>query len=148
MAAVELSGGQEIQRGNEEADPSGAACRGKQKEVGIDARVKQGVEKAEEKGCAEDDAVLVGIQLSDRRDDAGVKYAENEGGYGKDKTGERAGGADVKEGAGGANWRTNQDECPEGSDEVREGNKKRVGRVNVMVAAGEEMAEFVGEEDG
>ena len=74
--------------------------------MGIDAGVKEGVEKTEEKWCAEDDAVLVGIRMSDRGDNAGVKHAEDEGGHGKDKTGERSGGADVKEGAGSANRRT------------------------------------------
>ena len=86
--------------------------------------------------------------MSDRGDDAGVKYAEDEGGYGKDKTGERTGGANVKQGAGSANRRTYQDEGAEGTDEVGEGNEKRVGGMNMMPAAGEEMAELVGEENG
>jgi len=44
VAAVELSGGQEIERGDKEADPGGAADWGEQKEVRVDAGMKGGVE--------------------------------------------------------------------------------------------------------
>jgi len=70
VAAVELSGGQEIQRSGEKADPCGAADWRKEEEVGIDAGMKSGVEKAEKQRSAEDDAVLGRIGKSDSGNDA------------------------------------------------------------------------------
>jgi hypothetical protein len=106
--------------------------------------MEEGVEKAKKERDAKDYRVLVGVGMSDGGDDAGMEYAIDQGRNCKDETRERAGGADVKESASGANLRTYQDERAEGADEVGEGNEKRVGGANVMVAAGEEMAEFVG----
>ena len=77
-----------------------------------------------------------------------VENAVGECGNGENETDERAGSADVEECAGGANRRTNQDESAEGADERGEGNEERIAGANVMMAAGEEMAEFVGEKNG
>jgi hypothetical protein len=148
VAAVELCSGQEIQGGHKEADPGGAANRGKEQEVRIDAWMEEGVEEAEKERDAEDDGVLAGVGICDGGDNSGMEYAIDHSGNGKNKTGKRAGGADVKESARGANLRTDEDEGAEGADEVGEGNEKRVGGADVMVAAGEEMAEFVGEKNG
>jgi hypothetical protein len=47
VAAVELSGGEEVQTCGEKTDPGGATYRGKEEEVGIDAGMNEGIEKAE-----------------------------------------------------------------------------------------------------
>jgi len=78
----------------------------------------------------------------------GMQDAVQESGSGEDKANERAGSADVEECAGGANGRAHEDEGAESADEAREGNEEGVAGVNVMVTAGEEMAQFVGEKNG
>ncbi len=77
-----------------------------------------------------------------------MKDAEDERGDRDDKADERAGGADVEERAGGANGRTDEDERAQGADECGEGDEERIAGANVVVAAGEEVAEFVGEKNG
>ena len=148
VAAVELSRGKEVECGSEQADPSGAAYWWKQEEVRIDAGMKQGVEKAEKQRNAKDDGVLGRIEISDCGNGIGMKYAIHKGGNGKEKTDERAGRADVEEGAGGANGRAHEDEGAEGADERGEGNEKGVAGVNVMMPASEEVTQFVCEKNG
>ena len=148
VAAIELSCREEVKCRGEKTDPGGAAYWGKQEEVRIDAGMKQGIEKAEKQGNAEDDGVLGRIEISDCGNDIGMKYAVDKGGNGKDKTDQRAGGADIEEGAGSANGRAHEDKGAKGADERGEGNEEGVAGVNVMVAASEEMAEFVGEKNG
>ena len=65
----------------------------------------------------------------------------------EDESDERSGGADVKEGARGANGRTQKNKRAEGSDERRERNEKRIAGANVMMTAGEKMAQFVSEKN-
>jgi hypothetical protein len=110
--------------------------------------MKEGIEKAEEEWSAKDDGVLVGVGMSYGGDDAGMEHAIKESGSGEDETDQGAGGADVEEGASGADGGAHEDERTKGADERGEGNEERVAGVNVMVAAGKEMAEFVGEENG
>lgn len=116
VAAIELSGGEEIQGGGEKADPGGAANGWEKKDMGIDAGMKEGVEELEEKRGAEDDAVLRGVGMSDGGNDVGVQYAIEECGDGEAEADERAGSADVEEGAGGANGGTDHDEGAESAD--------------------------------
>ena len=77
-----------------------------------------------------------------------MEYPVEQGGDGEGDTDERTGSAHVEEGAGGANGRAHEDKGAEGADEVGDGNEKRVGGADMMVAAGEVMTEFVGEKDG
>src|SRR6266403_1488126 len=77
----------------------------------------------------------------------GMEDAVEEGGNGEDETDERAGSADIKQGAVGEDGGANQDEGSKGAVQVWEGNEKRVGGANMVVTAGEEMAEFMGEEN-
>ena len=146
MSAVELRGREEIERGGEEADPSGAADRMK-KNVG-DRRV--GIEECgqsmEDEGGAEDGADVVWI--GEAGNDFCVQDAEDERGDGYDEADERAGGADVKERAAGANRRANHDESAEGADQRRKWDKEGIAGVDVVVAAGEVVSEFVHEQDG
>jgi hypothetical protein len=87
------------------------------------------------------------LQVGEAGNNFCVQDAVGEGGDGKNKSHERAGSADVEESAGGADGGTNEDECAKRANERREGNEERVAGTNVMVAAGEEMAEFVGQEN-
>ena len=76
-----------------------------------------------------------------------VKDAEDERGHGDDETNERSRGSDVKESAARANRRANHDERTECSDERWKGNEVRIGRVDVVMTAGEVMAKLMYEQD-
>ena len=78
----------------------------------------------------------------------GVEDAVDESGNGENETDERAGSADIKQGAVGEDGRANQNEGAEGAVQVGEGNEKRIAGANMMVAASEKMAEFMGEQNG
>src|ERR1700726_4877243 len=106
--------------------------------------MKERVEEAEKQWGPEDDRVLVGIGVSNGRGDARMKDAVKERGSGEDETDKRAGGANIEEGTSGADGGTHENECAEGADERGEWDEEGITGVNVMVAAGEEMAEFVG----
>ena len=116
--------------------------------MGIDAGMKERVEETEKEWGAEDDGVLIGIDMSDGGDDRRMKDAINQGRNGKNKADERAGSAYVKKRACGANRGAHENERAESPDKRREGNKEGVACMDVMVAAGEEMPEFVGKENG
>lgn len=77
-----------------------------------------------------------------------MEQTEYERGNGEDKADEGAGGADVEERARGANRGTHQDEGAKSADERREGNEERIAGVDAMMAAGEKMAELMGQENG
>src|SRR5260370_18178213 len=77
-----------------------------------------------------------------------VEQAVGERGDGQNKSRQGTGRDYVKERPSGANRRTNQNECAERADERRKGNKKRVAGADVMMAAGEKMAEFMREQNG
>ena len=147
VAAVELSGGEEIQCCGEKADPCGAPYRRKQEDVRVDAGMNEGVEEAKKEWDAEDYRALVGFGMSDGWDNAGMNDAIDEGGGRENETDEGAGGANIKERASGANGRAYEYEGAESADERGKRNEEGVAGVNVVVAAGEEMAEFVSEEN-
>ena len=69
-------------------------------------------------------------------------------GHRQNKTYERAGRTHVKERAGGANRGTDQDESAKSSHQRRKGNEERIACSDVMMTAGKEMAELVGEQNG
>lgn len=145
VSAIELARWKEIQGGSEEADPSGAADRVEEENVGRRARVNDPGKEAKKQRHAEDNVRMRGVD--DAGCDLGVKNAEEERGHCKNEAYQWAGRADIEERAGGANRRTNHDEGAESADERWEGNEKRIARMNVVVAAGEEVAEFVSEKN-
>lgn len=145
VSAVELTGREKIQRGGEKADPSGAADGVKEENVGRCAGVNDPGEKAKKQRHAEHDVSVCGVD--DAGSDLGVKNTKDESGHGKKEADQRTGSADIEESAGGSNRRTNHDERAEGSDERWKGNEKRIAGVNVVVAAGEEVAELVSEKN-
>src|SRR5216684_8502473 len=77
-----------------------------------------------------------------------MEDAVDERGNGEEETDERAGSADIKQSTVCKDRRANQDEGAEGAVEIGEGNEKWISCANMMVAAGKEMAEFVGEKNG
>lgn len=75
MAAVELGRGKKIERRSKKADPSGAADRRKQKEMRVHAGMNEGIQEAKKQRYAEDDSVLIGVRISNRRNNVRVKHA-------------------------------------------------------------------------
>ncbi len=82
------------------------------------------------------------------RNNFGVEHAVRECGNRQNETHKRAGSTHVKERPRGANRRTNQNECAKCAHERRKGNKERIAGADVMMAAGEEVAELMGEKNG
>lgn len=104
------------------------------------------VQQAEQERSAIDEFGVRGV--SEARNKLGMQNAIDKSGNSEDETDQRSGSADIKQGAIRADGRADQDEGTERAGQVGEGNEKRVGRANVMIAAGKEMSEFVGEENG
>ena len=77
-----------------------------------------------------------------------MNNAVDERGNSYEEAHEWSGGANVKERASVANRGTDEDEGAERADQRGERNEERIAGMNVVVAAGEKMAEFVGEQDG
>lgn len=145
MSAIELARREKIQRGGEETDPRSTTDRIEKENAGRRAGVNDPREKAKKQRHAENNVRVRGV--NDAGSDLGMKDAKDESGQGKDEADQGAGSADIEEGARGANRRTNHDESAERADERWERNKKWIARMNVMVAAGEEVAEFMGEKN-
>lgn len=148
MAAVELRDGQEVQRCGKQPDPGGAADGVKQERGWGDAWVKPGGESTKQQRNAEDKIDVGTSNIGKAGNDFGMKNAVGEGGNGKHETDERAGSADVKEGACGSNRRANQNERTKSADEGGEGNEKWISGANVMMAAGEKVAQLMSEKNG
>ena len=146
VAAVELRGGKKIERGGEQSHPGGAADGMKEEACGVRAMMKNRREEMEDERRAKDDLVFGGD--GEAGDKLGVDDTVHERWNGDQEPDERAGRANVKERARGANGRTNEDEGAERADQRREGNEERIAGMNVVVAAGEKMAEFVSEQNG
>lgn len=146
MAAVQLGNGEEIERGGEEADPCGAANGMKQERAGRNAGMEPRGEETQQQRSAE--GHLYTAHVVEAGDNFGVENAVGERGNRQNEPDKRTGSAHVKECANGTNGRTNQNECAEGAHERWEGNEERIAGANVMMAAGEEMAEFMSEENG
>ena len=66
---------------------------------------------------------------------------------GEQKSDQRAGSANVKQCAGRANRRTEQDERTKRPDQSGSGNKKRIGGLDMMMATGEIMAKLVSQQN-
>ena len=136
MAAIELAGGKEIQRGSEESNPRGAADRIDKQILYRNTGINQGRHQVQKKRIAEGER-----SLRFRKDEKfGVHDAVEERGDGKDKSNERAAGAHVEERTIGADARAHQDEGAESTDERRERDEEGIARVNVMATASEEVA--------
>jgi hypothetical protein len=145
VAAVELRGGEEIERSGEEADPGGAAYRMKKNVRDRRVGIKKRGESAEDERRAEDGADV--IWIGEAWHNFGVKYAEDECRDGDDEADERSGGADVEESAPRADRGADHDEGAEGADQRWEGNEIGIRGMDVMVSASEVVAELVNEQN-
>ena len=112
---------------------------------GFSAMMKKRREEMQDERRAEDDLVFGGD--GEAGDKFGVHDAVDERWNGDQEANEWAGRADVKERARGANGRPDENERAERADEGRERDKERIAGVNVVMATGEEVAEFVSEEN-
>src|SRR5579859_328592 len=146
VAAIELRGGKKIERGGEEPDPGGAADRMQEKIACVRAVAKQRREKLQKERSAEDEFIVGGN--GQPGNEFGVQYAVDERGDGDDETDERAGGADVEERAIGANGRTDENKGAQRADKRWERDEERIAGTDVVMAAGEQVAEFVSEKNG
>ena len=148
VAAVELRDGQKIQRSSEQPYPSGAADGVKQNCRWGNAWLKPGCESPKQERNTEDKIDVRPIDVGKAGNDFGMENAVGQCGNGKDETHKRAGSADVKEGAGGSNRRANQNKRAKSANEGGKWDEKRIGGANVMMAAGEKVAQFMGEKNG
>ena len=110
--------------------------------------MKPGRESTKQQRNAENKVDIGAINVSEAGNDFGMENTEGERRNGKHKTYERAGSADVKEGAGSSNRRANQNECAKRADERGKGNKKGIGGANMVMAAGEKMSQLMCEKNG
>ncbi len=83
------------------------------------------------------------IENCETRHEFRMKNSVEKSRDGEDEAHERARSANIKEGAIRANVGANQDESAEGANERRKGKEIRIAGANVMMAASEEVAEFV-----
>src|SRR6266481_3632581 len=102
-------------------------------------------EKMEDERGAENDFVFGGHGEAGNK--LGVHDAIDQRGNSDQEADERPRSVDVKERACSANGRTDEDERAERADQRGKGNEKRIAGMNMVVAAGEKMSEFVGEEN-
>lgn len=118
----------------------------KKKCAGGNAGMQNGDEEAQKEWDAKGEVHI--LRVVQAGDNFGVQYTVDKRGNGKNKSDERARSADVKECAGRANRRTNQNECAESADERGERNEKRITGADVVMTTSEEVSEFVGEKNG
>jgi hypothetical protein len=146
MSAVQLAHGEQVQGSHEQTDPCGAADGRKEKRAGVDAGVQEGVEKSQQQRHAEGDVGV--IEIREARHEFCMNDSIDKSRDGEDEAHERARSAHIKEGAVGANGRADQNEGAERAYERRKRKEVRIAGANVMMAAGEEVAEFVGKKNG
>ncbi len=145
VAAIELTGRQEIERSSEEPDPSGAAYRVEKEIADVDAGMKDRGKEVQDEGNAEDDVGVSGIRES--WNNFGVENSKDERGNGENEADERAGCADIEEGARSPNGGSNENECAKSANQCGSGNEEWVAGANMVMAAGEKMAEFMRQKD-
>jgi len=146
MATVQLTDGEQVQGSNEQTNPRGAADGRKEKRAGVDAGVQQGVKKSQQQRHAEGDIGLV--EVREARHEFRMNDSVEKSRNGKDEAHKRARSANIKEGAVGANGGADQNESAERADEGRKWKEVRIAGANVMMAAREEVAEFMGKKNG
>src|ERR1700722_16554354 len=139
VAAIELPGRQQVQRGGKEADPGGPADRRQQQRGGIRAGMKQFDENAHQRRIAKNDS---GIGLSawnnlGSRD--GVGHQRNR----DHESGDGPGDANIEKRAAGGDGRANAQESAEGSEQGRRRNEIRIADIDAVILAGEIVAELM-----
>ena len=146
MAAVQLTDWEQVHGSHEQADPCGAADGRQEKRAGINAGMQEGMEKSQQQRHAEGNVSVT--EICKTRHEFRMNDSVEKSRNGKDEAHQRARSANIKEGAVGANGRADQNESAERANERWKGKEVRVAGANVMMAAGEEVAEFVGKKNG
>ena len=146
MAAVQLTDWEQVHGSHEQPDPCGAADGRQEKRAGINAGMQEGMEKSQQQRHAEGDVSVT--EICKTRHEFRMNDSVEKSRNGENEAHERARSANIKEGAVGANGRTDQNESAERANERWKGKEVRVAGANVMMAAGEEVAEFVGKKNG
>lgn len=146
VAAIELAHGKQIQCGGEKADPRGATDGMEHEVGGVGIGLKNSGHEFQDERHTED-YVGIGIEIQSG-DDASMEYSVSQCGQSEEKAHQRTRGAHIEERATGTNGRADQNEGAESSDQGRSRNEKRIGGINVMMAAGEIMSEFMREKNG
>ncbi|HKW57166.1 MAG TPA: hypothetical protein VJN42_07385 [Candidatus Acidoferrum sp.] len=147
VAAVKLSGRKKVEGGGEKADPGGATNGRKEQGIGVDPGMKERVKQTKKQWSTEDDVGLRRIGVGKRRDDSGMEDAINERRNGKNEAYERTGSTNIEERASGADGRTDENKGAESADEGGKGYEKRIGGMDVMATAGEEVAKLMSEKN-
>ena len=148
VAAVELAAGNEIERGDEEADPAGdedGMWRG------LIEGGDGGVPVGEECGSNRMVSGSPPKRIRDSGAPGGAGNAEDEadgdGERGRDKAGERTVDSHVHESVAAGDARADADDCAEGSAERGSGEHPRQSGAQAVRVAGRVVAEFVDEEN-
>ena len=134
MAAVELAHGKEVQRGDQQADPTGKG-HGVKKDIiaGPDPPEDQRAEYLESAGFAEEDGRLIPRQ---GRHDLGQGQADGQRGHGRDESGQRPGRPDVEQRALAGDGIPDSDESAHRSDQGRGRDEERQGGAKPVATAG------------
>ncbi|SRR6266852_636380 len=146
MAAVQLADGEKVHGSHEQTDPCGAADGRKEQRAGVNAGVQEGVEKPLQQRHAEGDVGV--IEIRETRHEFCMNDSVEKSWDGKNEAHKRARSANIKEGTVGADGGADQNESAERANERWKGKEVRIAGANVMVAAGEEVAEFMGKKNG
>jgi hypothetical protein len=145
VATIKLRDGQEVERSSEKSNPGGAANGIEQERARMNTRMQDGSEKSQQERSAEGQIDVTSVVES--RNNFGVEHAVGQRGNRENKADKRTRSSDVKERTSGANRGTNQNEGAKGAHERGKGHKKRIAGADVMMTAGKEMAELMGEQN-
>jgi len=145
MAAVQLTDREKVQGSHEQTNPCGAADGRKEKRAGVEAGAQQGIEESQQQRHAEGHVGVIEMREAGhefRMNDSVEKSRDRKG-----EAHERARSAHIKEGAVGADGGANQNESAERAYKRRKRKEVRIAGTNVMMAAGKEVAEFMGKKN-
>ncbi len=146
MAAVQLTNREQVQGSHEQANPCGTADGREEQRAGVNTGVQESMKKSQQQRHAEGDVGV--IEIRETRHEFCMNDPVEKSRDGKDEAHKRARSANIKEGAVGADGGADQNESAERANERWKRKEVRIAGANVMMAAGEEVAEFVGKKNG
>ena len=115
MAAVQLTHGEQIHGSHEQTDPCSTADGWKEKRASVNSGMQEGVEKSQQQRHAEGDVSVT--EICKTRHEFRMNDSVEKSRDGEDEAHKRARGANIKEGAVGANGGTDQNESAECANE-------------------------------
>src|SRR5579862_6143873 len=143
VPAVQLPAGKQVQRGREQSHPR-RAPHGMQQQISrSDLGAKQRDEQSHYQRLPEDDrSVQVGVRHAPRINNRNRQRRNRE-----QESDHRARKANVKQRLAIVDWRTNTDKRPKRPDQRGRRKKVRIAGGDSVIAAGEKMSQFVGQQD-